>query len=233
MVTLRWAGASLAGGIAGLMAGGVGGLILAAAPGSHSPMSVAPVLAFVGAACGAIGGAGVGAGLSIAEAVARSRRGLALIAGGAAGGGVVGLCTELVSQWSLAALVGLDVDIGGGVEGLVLGAAAGIGYAATTRTDGSGLAAPRGSRRARAAIVTAMLCGLAALVLTLTGRPLVGGTLHLIARTAHSSQVTLAPLARLIGEPDFGPVTQAIVGFGEGALFGFALTLGLTRRPRT
>jgi hypothetical protein len=55
--------------------------------------------------------------------------------------------------------------------------------------------------------------------------------LHAIARAAHSSQVTLAPLGRLIGEPDFGPVTQAVIGFGEAAVFGVALTLGLTRRP--
>ena len=41
----------------------------------------------------------------------------------------------------------------------------------------------------------------------------------------------LAPLARLIGEPDFGPVTRALIGSGEGAMFGLGLALGLTRRP--
>ena len=70
MVMVRWAAASVGGGMAGLIAGAVGGLILAATPGSASPVSVAPVLAVIGAACGAVGGAGVGAGLSIAEAIA-------------------------------------------------------------------------------------------------------------------------------------------------------------------
>ena len=80
--------------------------------------------------------------------------------------------------------------------------------------------------------MTAALCGLATLAVTTQGRPLVGGTIHAVAREAKGSQVSLAPLGRLIGEPDFGPVSQAIIGFGEAALFGLGLTLGLTRRPR-
>jgi hypothetical protein len=58
-----------------------------------------------------------------------------------------------------------------------------------------------------------------------------GGTIHAIARAAHGSQVTLEPLGRLIGEPNFGPLSQTIIGFSEPALFGFGLALGLTRRP--
>ena len=34
-----------------------------------------------------------------------------------------------------------------------------------------------------------------------------------------------------IGEPDFGPISRAVIGTGEGALFGLGLALGLTRRP--
>jgi hypothetical protein len=41
----------------------------------------------------------------------------------------------------------------------------------------------------------------------------------------------LTPLGHLLGEPDFGPVTRAVIGTWEGALFGFGLALGLTRRP--
>ena len=68
-------------------------------------------------------------------------------------------------------------------------------------------------------------------MLTLVGRPLVGGTLHGIARHARGSQISLTPLARLIGEPDFGPVSQRLIGTAEGAIFGLGLALGLTRRP--
>ena len=233
MVAVRWAGASLGGGLAGVVAGAVGGLILVAAPGSTAPIAVAAVLAVIGGGCGAIGGAGVGAGLSMAEAVARSRRNIALVGGAALGGLFVGSAVQWIGRRGLAVLVGLTLDIGGSLEGLVIGAAAGVGYAvATPRTDG-GLAAPRGRKRLHAAALTAALCGLAALALTLTGRPLVGGTVHAIARAALGSQVSLTPLGRLIGEPDFGPVSQAVIGSGEGALFGLGLALGLMRRPTT
>jgi hypothetical protein len=78
--------------------------------------------------------------------------------------------------------------------------------------------------------VTAAACGVAALALALAGRPLVGGTIHLIADASAGSQVNLTSLGRLIGEPDFGPLTSALIATGEGALFGFGLALGLTHR---
>ena len=231
IVATRWAGASIGGGLAGVVAGAIGGLILAAAPGSAAPLDVAAVLAVIGGACGAVGGAGVGAGLSAAEAVSRSQRTLSLIVGGALGGGLAGAVTQLLGRWSLVALVGLRVPIGGMVEGLVIGAAAGLAYAvATSRAEG-GVAAPRGRRRWAVALLVAAACGLGALGLSAAGHPLAGGTIHLIAQASHGSEVTLAPIAALIGEPDFGPATRAVIGTGEGAIFGLGLALGLTRRP--
>lgn len=229
----RWAGAAAGGGLAGVVAGAAGGLILAAAPESAAPVAIAPVLAVIGGTCGALGGAGVGAGLSLAEASARSQRALALIAAAALGGGGVGLSIQWLARWSLAALFGLDLDIGGGLEGLVIGGSAGAGYAIATRTADGEMAAPRGRRRIRAALTTAIICGLAGLALTLAGRPLAGGTIHAIADASDGSRATLAPLGRLIGEPDFGPVTRAILAFGEGAVFGLGLAYGLMRRPRS
>ncbi len=227
----RWAGASLGGGLAGALGGAVGGLILVAAPTSTASLAVVPVLALIGASCGAAGGAGVGAGLSVAEAAFRSRRALALLCGGAIGGGLIGLVAQWISRWSLAALVGMQVEIGGGIEGLAIGGAAGLGYAAATALAEGGVAAPRGRRRLVAAAIVAGACGLAALGLTVSGRSLAGGTVHAIARAARGSQVTLTPLGQLIGEPEFGPLTAALIGTCEGALFGVGLAIGLTRRP--
>lgn len=229
MVARRWAGASAGAGIAGLAAGASGGVILSVLLDSDGARGIVAVLAVIGGACGALGGAGVGAGLSVAEASARSRRGVALVCGAALGGTIVGSVAQWLGRWSLAALVGLRVDVGGSLEGLVIGAAAGTGYAIATRRVEAGIAAPRGRRRIHAAALTAMLCGLAGLALTLSGRPLVGGTVHAIAQAAQGAQVTLAPLGQLIGEPDFGPVTQGIIGFGEAALFGLGLSFGLMR----
>lgn len=227
----RWMGAAMGGSVAGVAAGVIGGVVLAAAPGSGAPASVVVVLASIGGACGAIGGAGVGAGLSIAEATARSRRTLALVCGGALGGGAVGLVVQWLGRWVLAALVGLNLDIGGGLEGLALGGASALGYAAATSRAGGGLAAPRGRRRLHAVLLTAAACGVFALSLALMGRPLVGGTVHMIAQASQGALMMLTPLGRLIGEPEFGPVSRALIGTGEGALFGLGLASGLTRRP--
>jgi hypothetical protein len=208
----------------------VGGLILVAAPSSSASFDLAPVLAVIGGCCGAAGGVGVGAGLSVVESVARSRRVFALVIGAALGGGAAGFIAQLLGRWSLTTLVGVNVDVGGGLEGLVIGGAAGLGYSLSTLGADGGFAAPRGRKRVQAVALTAGACGLAALVLTLAGRPLVGGTIHAIAQASRGSQATLTPIARLVGEPDFGPITAAVIGTGEGALFGIGLSIGLTRR---
>jgi DNA-binding winged helix-turn-helix (wHTH) protein len=227
----RAAGASIGGGLSGLFAGAAGGFILMAAPGSAAPLAVVPVLAIIGGCCGGAGGAGVGAGLSVAESVMRYRRSIALVCGAALGGGIAGTFAQWLGRWSLAALVGINIDIGGAVEGLVIGGAAGLGYGAATARFEEGMAAPRGRRRLGVIAVTATACGLAALALAVSGRPLVGGTIHRIAQSSTGSQATLTPLGRLIGEPEFGGVTAAVISTGEGALFGLGLALGLTRRP--
>ena len=230
MAAARWARASLGGGLAGIAGGAGGALILMVAPGSTAPFALVPVLALIGGCAGAAGGAGVGAGLSVTEAVARSRRTLVLVLGSALGGACAGYIAQWLGRWTLAALVGKFVPVGGGLEGLVIGAAAGLGYGLTTAHLNGGMAAPRGRRRVLTVGVTAAACGLAALALAIAGRPLVGGTIHLIAQASAGSQATLTPLGRLIGEPDFGPLTSALIATSEAALFGLGLALGLTRR---
>jgi hypothetical protein len=189
----------------------------------------------VGAGAGAVGGFGVGAGLAFAESSSRLRNAAGLTIGAAAGGAAVGTAVQWLMRWSLAALVGLDLLIGGAVEGLVIGAATGAAYAIARRYTGtppgrSGRLDPAArSLRVQAAVVAA-LCAAAALALAWTGRPLVGGTLHLIAREARGSQISLAPLGRLIGEPGFGPISQALIAAWEGGLFGCGVGLALFRR---
>jgi DNA-binding winged helix-turn-helix (wHTH) protein len=231
-VAARWQSASAGAALAGVIGGALGGLLLASVPGSAASFAVVPVLALIGAGCGALGGAGVGAGLSAAEAASRSRRTASLVLGAAAGGGLAGTIAQWLGRWSLAALVGRHLDIGGGLEGVIIGAAAGLGYGLATSGTEGGLAAPRGSRRWRVAIVTGVACGLAGLMLSYAGWPLVGGTVHAIATGSGGSQAALTPLGRLLGEPDFGPVSSAISGTFEGLLFGLGLSFGLTRRRK-
>ena len=219
------------GALAGIAAGGVGGLILAAAPGSTAPIAIAPVLAVIAGVAGAVGGAGVGAGVAFAEAAARSHRTLALTSAAALGGGLVGSAVQWLTRWGLAALVGLDINIGGGLEGVLIGGCAGLGFAIATHYKEDAVESTAGKSHLRVALITAVSCGLAGLAITLLGRPLAGGTIHAIADAAEGSRATLAPLGRLIGEPDFGPVARMILGFGECSVFGFGLASGLLRRP--
>jgi len=230
MVAARWASAAGGGAIAGAIGGCIGGLLLVAAPGNSSPAAVVPVLAAIGTVCGGIAGAGIGAGLAVAESVLRSWRTLGTIAGGALGGGLVGLAIQLLGGWTLEILEGATPHVGGGLQGLVIGGSAALGYALTTRHSLGGVPAPRGRARWRVALFTALACALGALAVSLTGRPLVGGTLHAIAHSSSGGPGLLGPLGRMIGEPGFGPVTAALIALGEGLTFGLGLALGLTRR---
>jgi DNA-binding winged helix-turn-helix (wHTH) protein len=229
----RWGAASAGGALAGLAGGVVGGLVLTLLPGSPARATVAVALGLVGALVGALGAAGVGAGLAVAETLARSFRGAALIALGALGGGLVGTVAHLVGRWTLEGLFGGDLSaVGGGLEGLGLGAAAGLGYALATPRPEGGMAAPRGGRRFAAALAAGLCCAAMAVALTAAGRSLAGTSLNAMGRAFQGSQMNLAPIARLLGEKELGPVTRAVVGAYEGLLFGFGLIAGLTRRPR-
>ena len=218
--TRACAGAALAGAAAGI----AGGLLLSVAPDNAAPLAIVPVLALVGAGAGAVGGLGVGAGLAFAESSSRLRTAVGLTIGAAAGGAATGMAVQWLMRWSLAALVGLALPIGGAFEGLVIGAAVGIGYAIARRPSTTAR-----TPMLRAAAL-AGCCALGALALTWAGRPLVGGTLHAIAREARGSQISLTPLGRLIGEPDFGPVSQALIAAWEGGVFGFGVGMALLRR---
>ena len=225
----RWARAAAGGGAAGLAAGCAGGALLRLAPASGAPATAAVVLGVLGAVAGFVAAAGVAAGMTSAEAVSRSRRGFAIVAGGAAGGLATGLLASAVATWTLAALFGLNVPLGGAFEGLCLGAAVAAGYAVSTPRPGGGIAAPAGRARAAAALASGACGATAALALAWTGHPLVGGAIHAVAQASRGSQMALTPLGALLGEPAFGPLTQALVAAFEGGLFGLGLAWGLTR----
>jgi len=230
LVAVRWLGAAAGGSAAGGAAGLAGGLLLAVAPGSDAPVTVAPVLSLIGAICGALGGAGAGAGLVAAEALALSARTTALVLGGAGGGLVAGTAAQALGEWTLGALFGIDVVVRGAIAGVMIGTGIGLAYAVATRGVVSGLAAPRGAQRLGVALITGLGGALAALVLALAGVPLVGGTVHAIAQASTGSRILLTPLGRMLGEPEFGPLTRCLMAMAEGGVFGLGLAFGLTRR---
>jgi DNA-binding winged helix-turn-helix (wHTH) protein len=232
-VASRWAGAAGAGAIGGAWAGATGGVALLLAPTSTARPEAIVALGTVGFAAGALGAAGIGAGLAAAEVLARSRRRLALTLCGAAAGAVTGTLAYHLLRSLLDTFLGLElVAVGGGPEGLAIGAAAGFAYAlATPQPPGGGVAAPTGWRRIRVMGIVGAGCAVGAVAVGLLGLPLVGGYVHAVAQSAREGQQMLAPLGELIGEPGFGPVTQTLFGSFEGAVFGASLAFGLTRRP--
>jgi DNA-binding winged helix-turn-helix (wHTH) protein len=223
----RWAGAAAGGAVAGALAGLVGGLAMAALGGSSAP-SLLAALALVGASA-----AGVGGGLAAAEALVRSWRAAALALLGAASGAAVGVVSRRVAASLLDALFGLgQPSIGGGFEGLCLGAAAGIGYGLATRRMVDGAPAPRGRARRLTIAATALACGLAAGLVSVSGGRLGAASLASVVEAFPATRVRLDVLGRPLGEDGLGPRTRAVLGVGEGLFFGAGLAAGLARRPR-
>jgi DNA-binding winged helix-turn-helix (wHTH) protein len=231
---LRWGSAAAGGAVAGAMTGFLGGVVLRLGPGADSPISLPMSLAVIGLFAGGVGAAGIGAGLAFAEAIARGLRGAALVVSGALSGGVCGAIVSLAIRALLTGLFGHDLPaLGGGLEGMAIGAAAGLGYAISTpRPRGGGMATPHGLSRAGAALSAGLCCAAAGSIVCLTGGHLVGTSLNLLARAFEGSHVGLAPLAALLGEADPGPLTGTLSGGLEGFFFGVGLITGLTRRPR-
>jgi hypothetical protein len=234
LVSLRWEAASCGGALSGALSGFLGGLLLWLAPGSTMTPRGPVALGLIGGVIGGVGAAGVGAGLVAAEVLVRSFRGTALVIFGALGGMVVGSLAHAAVRAVLEGLFGRDLSpVAGGFEGLVIGAGAGLGYALATPRASGGMAALKGLPQLAAAVCTGACCALASLLLTWNGSLLGGVSLDYVARSFPGSEVGLAPLARLLGEPQAGPATRAVLALGEGLMFGLGLTLGLTRRPPT
>ena len=219
--------------MAGIAAGLIGGVVLVLAPDSHSPATIPVALAIVAGCIGGIGAAGVGAGLAIAEALARSFRPAALVAFGALGGGAIGAIAHAAGSATLEGLFGHALSpVGGGLEGLAIGAGCGLGYALSTpRPGGGGMATPRGGARLRAALVTGGIAALFGIAISRAGGNLGGVSLDHIARLFQGSRVGLDPIAHLFGEEELGAITRRVLGAYECFFFGFGLVIGLTRRP--
>ena len=153
-----------------------------------------------------LGGAGVGFGIA-AAGLARGR--YWLVAGGAIGGLVIGAAVKLLGLDAFNLLIGRSPgDITGPFEGVILGAASASARACEPyriAQEGAGLAALAG--------------GAGGLVIPLLGGRMMGGSLDLLARQFPASRLRLDHIGALFGERGLGPVSQAVTGALEGALF--------------
>jgi DNA-binding winged helix-turn-helix (wHTH) protein len=204
-----------AGTLGGALAGAIGGLIYGFAAASQpqpgvGTLSVLLVITCITTVIGSLGAAGVAFGIA-ATGYAPGRPPEWSIAGGALGGLVVGALVKFVGLDAFNLLLGASPgEITGPFEGVLLGAAAGVGAWLATRFKG----------RRMAAAVAAAATGIVGLIVVLIGGKLMGGSLTTLASHFPRSSLRLDAIGRLVGESGFGPVSQAVTGALEGALFG-------------
>ncbi|GLS01534.1 hypothetical protein GCM10007859_15490 [Brevundimonas denitrificans] len=217
-----------AGMIGGGIAGVIGGLFygLGAAQPLQSGMgasSIVLVLIALTAGVGVIGGGSVGVGVAAAR-TAWGHASPGSIIGGAFGGLVVGAAVKLLGVDAFNLLFGQSpAAMTGAGEGALLGAAIGFG---------TWLSAGRAFSLRLTAASTALAGAVVGVLIPVVGGRLMGGSLDLLARQFPTSRLSLDPIGSLFGEADFGPVSQAVTGGLEGALFcGFVVgTIILVQR---
>ena len=222
----KWPAALLlgaAGTIGGGIAGVIGGLFYGFA-GASQPLepglgaaSVLLVLLSVTILVALTGGAGVAFGIAAA-----GRPSPWSIVGGAAGGLVVGAVAKLLGLDAFSLLLGrLPGDITGAPEGLIIGAAAGLGVWLASRGQ-------RPFARRRHFIIAALIGGCAGLLIILLGGTLMGGSLDLLATQFPGSRLRLDQIGALFGEKGFGPISRLVTGCLECMLFAACLVTAMT-----
>jgi len=214
----------LGGGIAGALGGLFYGLGAAGPlPSGMGAGSIILVLIALTVVVGVIGGGGVSVGIAAARS-AWGRASPGCILGAAFGGLIVGAFVKLLGVDAFNLLFGQSPgNMTGAGEGALLGAVIGFGL---------WLHAGRGLRLRLTAAATALTGAAVGVLIPLLGGRLMGGSLDLLARQFPASRLRLDPIGAMVGEADFGPVTQAVTGGIEGALFcGFVVgTIILVQR---
>ena len=213
-------------GIAGILGGLFYGFVGAAQPAQPGvgAVSVLLVLLCVTVLIALLGGAGVSFGIAAAARFASSRQWLWTTLGGAVGGLLVGAFFNLLGMDAFNLLFGQSLGgITGAPEGALLGAAAGLG---------AGLAS-RGASLRRDIAAAAVTGAAAGLLIPLLGGRLMAGSLDLLTRHFPGSHFRLDRIGTLFGEEGFGPVSQAVTGALEGALFAGCLVAAMALASRT
>lgn len=212
-----------AGAAGGALAGIGGGLVygLGASPDPLHPSvgatSFLLVMLVVNMLAAALGGLGVGAGIGFAHRLAPPRL-LTTLAGGAIGGLLIGGVVKLLGVDAFRVLLGRAPNgIGGGLEGLVIGAAVGLGTHITLRRK-HGWPSVGGSAIAGA---------VAGAILPLLGGRLMAASLDSLAETYPNSPIDIDALGRWFGEDGFGRTAQIGMTALEGLFFGASVALAI------
>jgi len=211
--TMLLAGAgTIGGGIAGFIGGLIYGFAAASqplAPGIGA-FSVLLVLLCITILLALMGGAGVAFGVATSM---RFGGRSAPILGGMLGGFLTGAIVKFLGLDAFHLLIGRSPgDITGPFEGVIIGAAVGIGYVV------AGLLEPGPRwRRIAVAVIFGAFGGLLVAVL---GGHMMGGSLDLLAHQFPDSQLRIERVGAWFGESGFGRISQIVTAALEGGLFG-------------
>lgn len=209
---------SIGGAAAGLVGGLLYGFMAASQPAEQATgaASALVVIVCITFAVALVGAAGVAFGIAAASLFS-GRAGPWSVLGGAAGGLLIGAAVKLVGIDAFNLLLGRSPgDITGAPEGALLGAAVGLGAWLSSR-------AAQPVSLARGIALTGLLCAVAGALIPALGGTLMAGSLDLLARSFPSSHLRLDAIGRLLGESQFGPVSQVVTGALEAALFGMGI----------
>ncbi len=208
----------LAGTAGGTVAGIVGGLFygFAGAAQGMGAISVLLVLVAITSVVAFLGGLGVSFGIAAAR-FAPYRPWQWCLIGGAFGGLVVGAIVKLLGLDAFNLLVGQSPgDVTGPAEGGLIGGAVGLAaWLAIWR--------PSDPRLRRGIFIAALTGGVAGIVIALLGRPMMGGSLALLADNFPGSRLRIDAVGSLFGENGFGPLTRIVTSALEGGLFSSCL----------
>lgn len=216
-------GAGATGGsVAGLLGGLAFGFAAAAQAQQRGVGAVSALLVLVALATllALIGATGVVGGIAAVRLAARDFA-FAGLAGGAAGGLLVGAFGKLVGHDAFLLLFGhAPTNITGALEGLLLGAAVGLSDDFDRRSGSDG-------HLRRTLLLAAGIGALAGLLIAVSGGQLLGGSLARLAEGFPDARLHLDPLGALLG-PFAASVTKTL----EAAWFSLCLAgaLGLSRR---
>ena len=215
---------ALGGTLGGVVAGALGGLFYGFA-GSFQPLapgvsaiSVLLVLLCLTVGIALLGSAGVACG--IAAGLARGDRRWSIV-GAAAGGLLVGAVVKLLGTDAFNLLFGASPgNITGAAEGVALGGAVGLAaWLATGRSEGLSIRKGVG--------VAALIGAVTGVTIVLLGGRLMLGSLDQLARHLPGSRLQLDSIGGLLGEQGLGPLTAAVTGGIEAALFAAGVVGGI------
>lgn len=215
------------GGLAGLLGGvfyGFAGASQPTASGSGAA-SIVLVLTAITVLVALLGAAGVSFGIA-AVGLWKSARWSATMAGGAAGGFLVGGIVKLLGLDAFNLVLGRSpTQMTGALEGAVIGASVGLSVWLGRRL------LPH--QPLRFAILPAASIGaIAGVGIVLAGGRLLGGSIYELARLLPQSRLRFDQIGGFFGETGFGPISQIVTGGLESMLLAAGITAAILLAQR-